>query len=72
MKLIKYNINMNRITFLIIVGITSVSTLFAQNSLNLSLQECIKMAVERNVNVKSAQIEKDKTQSIIDETYSAL
>ena len=72
MKLIKYNINMNRITFLIIVGITSVSTLFAQNSLNLSLQECIKMAVERNVNVKSAQIEKEKTQSIIDETYSAL
>jgi len=64
---------MNKIACLVTVGIISASTLFAQNNkVNLSLQECIKMAVERNVNVKSAQIEKEKTQSIIDETYSAL
>ena len=69
--ILKYS--MNRITFLVIIGIISVSTLIAQNNtVNLSLQDAIKMATERNVNVKSAQIEKDKTQSIIDETYSNL
>ena len=64
---------MNKVIYLAIAGIISVSTLIAQNNrVNLSLSDAIKMASEKNVNVKSAQIEKDKTQSIIDETYSAL
>ena len=69
---IKY-ISMRKIFVLILIGLISVSTLFAQNNVvRLSLQDAIRMAVERNTNVKTAQIEKQKTQSIIDETYSVL
>ena len=66
-------------SFLIATGLinllvlTGVSGLFGQgNVINLSLKECIKIAVEKNTNVKTAQIEKQKTEGIISETYSAL
>lgn len=58
---------------IILLLLISVSGLFSQNNvINLSLQECIKIAVEKNTNVRTALIEKQKTEGIISETYSAL
>ncbi len=51
-----------------------LQTGFAQESkpLGLSLQECVQMAVKKNINVKTARIDKEKSEYKTDETRAAL
>jgi len=65
---------MNRIilsTLLIFVGTT---ILFAQeiNTVSLSLQQCVQIAVEENINIKTSRIEKEKSQYKKAEAISAI
>ena len=41
-------------------------------TIGLSLQDCMKMAVEKNINVRVAQIDKEKSQAKKDESVAAL
>ncbi len=52
----------------------STSLLFSQNNntAQLSLQECVQMAVERNINVVTTRIDKEKSAYKISETRSSL
>ena len=52
----------------------SVSFSFAQESniISLSLQQCVQMAVEENVNIKTAQIDRQKNQYKKAEAISAI
>ena len=47
---------------------------FAQESktIGLSLKECVQMAVKKNINVKTARIDKEKSEYKTDETRAAL
>ena len=47
---------------------------FAQESktTELSLQQCVQMAVEKNINVKTARIDKEKSQYKKEESCAAL
>ena len=62
-------------TILFLILILTVSHLiFAQenNTAGLSLQECVKMAVEKNINVRIAQLDNEKSISRTDESRAAL
>jgi outer membrane protein TolC len=66
---------MNRIKILVTgMVLFGVSNLSAQESgvTSLSLKECVKMAVERNINVVRARIDREKSGYKTDETRSAL
>ena len=65
---------MKRIFFSLSLILLGGQFLFAQDSnvIGLSLQECIKMAVEKNINVKTARIDKEKSLHKKDETRAAL
>lgn len=55
-------------TLLLING----QSLFGQENLILSLEECVKLAVERNINTRTARIEQEKSEHKIAESKSAL
>jgi len=65
---------MKRIIFSLTLILTAGSILFAQESktVGLSLQECVQMAVEKNINMKTARIDHEKSVIKKDEARSAL
>ena len=65
---------MRRIVFSLTLILTAGSILFAQESktVGLSLQECVQMAVEKNINMKTARIDQEKSVIKKDEARSAL
>ena len=65
---------MKRIIFSLTLILTAGSILFAQESktVGLSLQECVQMAVEKNINMKTARIDQEKSVIKKDEARSAL
>lgn len=65
---------MKRTILLITLLLTIGQLNFAQESktVGLSLQECVNMAVEKNINVRIAQIDKEKSISKTDEIRAAL
>ncbi len=52
----------------------SITLLSAQenNTTGLSLQECVQMAIERNINVQKARIDQEKSEYKVSETRAAL
>ena len=65
---------MKRIIFSLSLILSAGSILFAQESktVGLSLQECVQMAVEKNINMKTARIDQEKSVIKKDEARSAL
>lgn len=65
---------MKSIVFLLLFILFSKSLLFSQNdnAISLSLQECIQMAVEKNINVKNAKIDTEKGEYKIKESRAVL
>lgn len=65
---------MKRIFLVLISILFTTSAVFADDSnvINLSLNECLKMAVERNINIKMVRIEKEKNKYKESETRSIL
>jgi outer membrane protein TolC len=51
---------MNKISFLTVVILLGGSLLFAQD-IPLSLRECLQMAVDENINIKTARLEREKS-----------
>ncbi|MDR2009434.1 MAG: TolC family protein [Bacteroidales bacterium] len=65
---------MKRISNFLIIFLISQQVLFAQGEkqTELSLEKCIKMAVERNINTQAARIEQEKSEYKISESRAAL
>ena len=65
---------MNRITLSILLIFFGSSLLFAQenDTISLSLQQCVQIAVEENINIKTARIDREKNQYKKSETISAI
>ena len=65
---------MKRTILFLILILTFSHLVFAQESKTggLSLQECVRMAVEKNINVRIAQLDNEKSISRTDETRAAL
>lgn len=65
---------MKTILLSIISVVIGVSVLFGQETkkTELSLQKCVQIAVERNINVESARMDKEKSGFKVSETRSAL
>jgi Outer membrane protein len=65
---------MKRMIFSLALILFGSHLLFAQESkvIKLSLQECVHMAVEKNINVKTARIDKEKGTAKKDEAQSGL
>lgn len=65
---------MRSIVMSIVFCLFSIILLSAQESkvTNLSLKQCVQMAVENNINVQNARIDKEKTKSKVSETRSTL
>ena len=54
---------MNRIILSTLLFLTGITTLMAQeNTLSLSLRQCVQIAVEENINITTARIDKEKNQ----------
>jgi outer membrane protein TolC len=66
--------SMNRFILSTLLIFFGSSLLFAQknNTISLSLQQCVQMAVEENINIKTAQIDKQKNQYKKAEAISAI
>ena len=56
-------------TIIIFLGATFI---FAQESKTLSLQQCVQIAVEENINIKTARIDREKSQYKKAEAISAI
>ena len=67
-------ISMRSIVMSIVFCLFSITLLSAQESkvTNLSLKQCVQMAVEKNINVQNARIDKEKTKWKVSETRSTL
>jgi len=65
---------MKRTTFSILLFLICAQMMFAQESktTQLSLQQCVQMAVKKNINVKTARIDDQKSKYKMDEGFAAL
>ena len=65
---------MKRTTFSILLFLICAQMMFAQESktTRLSLQQCVQMAVKKNINVKTARIDDQKSKYKMDEGFAAL
>lgn len=65
---------MKRTSFFLIIFFISQQILFAQEEkqMELSLEKCIKIAVDRNINTQTARIEQEKSEYKISENRAAL
>ena len=59
------------LSLVLVVGLIHINAQ-ESNNIRLSLQECVRMAVEKNINVRTARIDKEKSNHKVGETRAAL
>ena len=59
------------LSLVLVVGLIHINAQ-ESNNIRLSLQECVRMAVEKNINVQTARLDKEKSNHKVGETRAAL
>jgi outer membrane protein TolC len=72
MRKVLKKLKMSCLATLMALNLSSLSAQNNESDIRLSLNECVQMAVEKNINVVKARMDKEKSGYKIDETRSAV